>query len=231
MARRKRLGKTVSTKEVQGLLEDSHWVVVEDLTNRSLTMYHHPDGRVLVSMVDHGILVEAPNSQAYLDLLRQAKTEFVGYPHGKHILVGHLPQGRDFMALVPQLLAELPALLNLPPEDLDFTQSSLAKIDPKLKRKGRVKSTEPPLFPALVAYMGEIMRRPYQGAWRMRLAEDGRTWVPWIVIPSEHVCDIASQVLTTLTERSLALSNVPPMWIGFRHPPHPDFWNETEKEE
>jgi hypothetical protein len=99
----------------------------------------------------------------------------------KHMLKGVLPQGSNFPANVPCLIEELADKLKIPKEELDKSEASLAKIDAKVKRLGRRKSLEPPMFSALVAYVGEVMKAATDGEWEMLLAADGETWEPWVV--------------------------------------------------
>lgn len=49
----------------------------------------------------------------------------------------------------------------------------------KVKRRGRLKCLEQPIFNGLVAYIQEKARRQVDGRWEMRLdPQDGETWTP-----------------------------------------------------
>jgi hypothetical protein len=94
-----------------------------------------------------------------------------------------LPQGEGFAAAVPELLREAPARLGIDASALDFTVESLSLLDAAVRRLGRMKAVSPEVFPWLLAYVGEVIRRTATvgGRWEMRLEEDGRTWIPWII--------------------------------------------------
>lgn len=230
----KPIGHKISKKQVRSLLQDSLWIVDTELSSQSTIIYRNIDGRVLVHLLGgNGFLIDSEQSEIYINQLRTAQTKAniwqAENPRGRHILVGRLPQGREFATQVPALTAELPSLLKLSPNDLDLSEASLAKIDPKLKHIGRTKCLEAPLFPALVAYIGEIMRRKYGGEWYMRHHEvDTRVWEPWLIIRGGRVCNIAPNLYDALNERSLSVSDIiggPYIWW---HPPSIGFWKETD---
>ena len=142
-------------------------------------------------------------------MIEATKNHIKENPHGRHVLVDRLPQGPNFVAHVPSLIAELPTLLNLLPTDFDLSEASLAKIDSKLKKRGRAKCIQPPLFPALVAYVGEMLNRKYGSTWYIRQnTVDVRVWEPWLVIRQEHVCNLAANLFDRLNEDYLSLSKI-----------------------
>ncbi|MBL8161057.1 MAG: hypothetical protein JNJ61_03670 [Anaerolineae bacterium] len=149
-------------------------------------------------------------------------------PH--HILEDSLPDGRDFPARVDDLLAALPALLNLTPTDLDYSAESLRKIERKLKRLGFDKCLQPPIFPAVVAYLGEMMRRQIPNStWKTRLHEDGKTWEPWVVDPQGRVCNPWMDLYDDLAEGPMSLGNIPYSRAASRQLPPPGFWEQVER--
>jgi hypothetical protein len=94
-----------------------------------------------------------------------------------------LPQGEGFAAAVPELLRDAPARLGIDAAALDFSVESVAFADKAVRRLGRTKASSPEVFPSLLAYIGEVVRRRVADGrrWEMRLGDDGRTWEPWIV--------------------------------------------------
>lgn len=233
MPHNKRLSRKISEKAMATLLQDTAWVVDSELSSESATRYRHPDGRILVHILwGSRYLIEAENSQTYIDRMQASRTESEAWgaenPRGRHVLVGVLPQGPDFAEQVEALIAELPGLLNLTPADLDFSSESFAKIEPKLRRKGREKCLQPPIFPALVAYIGESLRRKFNGRWYMRLDKgDKRVWIPWIVASNGNLCNIATNLYIAFSEGSMSLKWIQPQ-IGYFYPPPAGFWDDTE---
>src|SRR5205823_1275135 len=99
------------------------------------------------------------------------------------LLQGRLPQGKDFITQVPQLIDELAVKLKIPREALDKSEGSLDLVDATVHRLGSRKCMEAGVFAPLVAYVGEVIKETTGGKWELRLAEDGETWEPWIVDP------------------------------------------------
>lgn len=127
------------------------------------------------------------------------------YP--QHVLEGCLPHGLEFPDKVPALIAELPSLLKLSPEVFNYSVESLPQIDRKLKRLGRLKCTTPPVFPALVAYTGELLLRKYKGGyWRMVIGSWPEIlWEPWLVRADGRVCNLALNLFDAFNEDALSL--------------------------
>jgi hypothetical protein len=84
-----------------------------------------------------------------------------------HMLEGNLPQGPHFAEAVPSLIDELAQHLKLPRESLDSSFDSLHLVDAALKKiRPKKKILEiPNLFPGLIAYAGEVMRKASGGEW------------------------------------------------------------------
>ncbi|MFN8530701.1 MAG: hypothetical protein U0670_19010 [Anaerolineae bacterium] len=127
-------------------------------------------------------------SQADVDfVLERRRQAWAQKP--QHILreAGRFPYGEEFPAQVPRLIDQLADLLNLSRDELDYTWASLEKVEKKIKHRGRQKSLAVPIFPALLAYVGEVMRHDVQGEWQMRRSrQDAEVWEPWIVDAREH---------------------------------------------
>jgi hypothetical protein len=198
--------RTVSKKAVVELLRDTLWVKEENFTQRMVTdnvttaIYTHPDGRVL-HLVRFGGGRLYPSTDEFLLLLQSHESLKPGV--AIHLLKGRFPYGQDFPAHVPQLVDELAALLKIPREELDNTEASLDKVDAKVKRIGRTKSLEIPVFPALVAYVGEVMRHETHGKWEIRQDyRDPEIWEPWIIDLEGRSCNPFLAVYDELAEQS-----------------------------
>jgi len=228
----RKVGKRISKRATQKLLEDDQWMADSTISLQSVIVYRHPDGRILSYFSEsHGVLVEAKESQAYADMMRgiikHYEKRIAEYPHGRHILGGRLPQGKDFPNQVSALLDELPELLNLSSTDCDFSNESLRQIAYRLKRRGREKRLEAPIFPAVVAYLGEMMRRQIEGGeWRMRLSDDGTVWEAWIVDDKGRICNPWLDLYDELNEGPIVLEGIPNHRVLSRKPAPPNFWNQ-----
>jgi hypothetical protein len=228
---KRRPGRHISKKAVQKLLNEGQWKSDPEFADRNPSaVYRHPDSRVLYDSGDSGILAEEDEGQAFIEHLRNVQREYKAWlaenPHGRSVLVGLLPQGENFVEQIPMLINELSKILRLSPEELDFSEASLEKVDAKLKRLGRKKCLQPPIFPALVAYTGEVFRQRYQGEWHMKHDNlDKRVWEPWVVIPSSNnACRIALGLYDAFMERSLSIRKAIPLYIGSWQLLPPEFW-------
>ncbi len=97
--------------------------------------------------------------------------------------------GEDFPEHVPQLIDDLAHLLKIRRDVLDGTMDSLNAVDAALKKYGKRKSLQAPVFSALVAYSGEVMRQKVQGKWEMRFeGAYAPVWEPWIVDLQNRYC-------------------------------------------
>lgn len=193
--------QAVSAKTIHELLRDPLWTKNEAFSTlfASGTIYTHPNGRVLDMFSNgRGRLFE---SQEDFNVEVQRYQELKITP-SRHVLKGRLPQGKDFIQHVSQLVNELAILLKIPRDDLDNSEASLDKVDMKVKRIGRAKSLEVPIFPALVAYIGEVMRQATNGKWEMRQAySDKEIWEPWIIDPEGRSCNPFLAVYDELAEQ------------------------------
>jgi hypothetical protein len=138
------------------------------------------DGRALI-YAERGRSMLYPSRD---ELAAALRADYERIRQGYSALLDVLPQGESFAAAVPELLLEAPARLTV--EDasaLDFSMQSLALVDAAVRRLGRTKALSAEVFPWLVAYVGEVIRREVAqaGRWEMRLEEDGLTWGPYIV--------------------------------------------------
>jgi hypothetical protein len=206
----KRQGLTAKT--VREFLADPQWTKDEEQEITTLynpdIVYRHSDGRVMmVFPAGRGCLYKTPQDFAQMvEASRQIKSEqSKGW---QHILKGRIPYGEAFIQHVPELIDQLAILLKIPGDQLDNSMESLLKVEVKVKRLGRKKCVEAPIFPALVAYIGEVMRNKIPGGqWKMeRSHQIAEIWEPWIVDPQGRYCNSWSALYDMLTEPSEAIS-------------------------
>jgi len=173
----------------------------------------------LLRLGDHGKSIFYESRQAYLEY-RQAWERI---PHGVHMLTGLLPQGPHFIEAIPSLIDELAKLLGLPREVLDASIESLHAVDEALKKVRPLKQIiyTPNFFAALIAYVGEVMRKQVDGYWRLREVPGG-IYEPYIHVGPElhpHL-DPFSEIYKALydpTREGLSLAEfVPDEIISFR---------------
>jgi hypothetical protein len=86
-------------------------------------------------------------------------------PH--HMLEELIPDGRAFVANIPQLVARLEKRLG----KLDYSRDSLRRLDGLVAgfhSTHTTAQTDPRLFQELTAYYGETLRRALNGEWKIR---------------------------------------------------------------
>ena len=94
------------------------------------------------------------------------------------------PQPERFNTDVPSLVAALPALLRIDASLLDFSERSLDALDSAIRRLGSERILVADVFPSLVAYVGEVIRRQVNGSWEVRTTREGTRHEPDIVDPT-----------------------------------------------
>ena len=99
----------------------------------------------------------------------------------KHPLNKVLPRPERFRTDVAAMVAELPTLLNIKPQLLDYSEESLDAVDKAIKRLGSERILTAEVFPSLIAYVGEVIRRHVRGAWELRSTQEGTRLEPEIV--------------------------------------------------
>lgn len=98
----------------------------------------------------------------------------------EHILTGRFPHGESFPREVPRLIDQLARDTDLDRSVLDSTEASLERVERTFRRKGGAKSfLDERKFPAVVAYIGEVIRHETGGRWEMELSRG--VWEPWVV--------------------------------------------------
>jgi hypothetical protein len=143
-----------------------------------------PDGRLLFRFEDgKGILYETRDQ--LVTMLRKLEQNAGSSP--KHPAEQLLPQGENFPSHVPELLQALPGILGLPSAALDRTEESLNVVEDAVRRRGYRRILTAERLPALVAYVGEVMRQAVHGKWQMYRDPNTKAWEPVIVDPNDKV--------------------------------------------
>lgn len=207
----------VRKKALNELLQDPQWTLDEGYMRRCAALsipdpiYVHPDGRVLNVFPEHYVTRGGlyPTREEFELLLGGMEANYFKGP--RHILQDRLPYGQDFVEHVPALVDELAVLFNIPRAELDNSMESLNKLQPKVRRRGYRNCLEAPIFPALVAYLGEVMRQQVNGQWLMRPPwQVPDIWEPYIVDPQGRECNSWSQLYDIFAENEYGL-DIPSM--------------------
>ncbi|MDZ4765473.1 MAG: hypothetical protein SGI73_13050 [Chloroflexota bacterium] len=99
----------------------------------------------------------------------------------KAFLISLLPQGADFIAHIPALIEQLPDVLPVPKDALDFSLDSLKHFDHAIRKVGITNCYSPIIIPPMIAYGGEVLRRATHSEWEMRQPRDfPNVWEPWL---------------------------------------------------
>lgn len=182
MVKQSRRGGPLSAAKVKSLLSAGGYKPDPELS-RAITCsaYILPGGEsLLVFETGKGVLY--PNRdellKTYLERVEKAKRESL---QPQPIL----PDPGSFVERVPNLLAALPALIGIPSEELDRSESSLDLIDRAIRKLGTNRVLEPDVFSALAAYVGEVVRELTHGSWSTVLGQAGEA-VPCIVDANGH---------------------------------------------
>jgi hypothetical protein len=127
------------------------------------------DGRVLE--VYYPITVANPSRKGKsatapgYGVLYESENVFKDSTRPRHALEDLIPDGRSFVANVPMLVARLEKRLGA---KLDYSRTSLRRLDSFLAGQIRSNNTDPRVFQELTAYYGEILRRTLEGEWKVR---------------------------------------------------------------
>jgi hypothetical protein len=171
----------LSRPAAQRLLEETPHVLDRELSIGLGIVFALADGRALI-FFERGRSKLFPSRDELAAAYRADMERIRG---GYSPLLDVLPQGQGFAAAVPELLRDAPALLAIDASALDFSVKSVALLDDAVRRLGRTKALTPEVFPSLLAYVGEVVRRVVDGRWEVR-SEDGRSWIPCVVDERQH---------------------------------------------
>jgi hypothetical protein len=211
-------GKDLTEGEIQELLSVETPAIDEELTQLTqLDAYQFGDGRIL-------FLFDGPPTTGVLwetraSVLQSLRARAVSQED--HLLAGRFPPGPGFPDQIPELLAKLADFLQLADGDLDFSLESLHTLDARLEERSKPEDRlGSKLFPALVAYLGEVVRQSLDGAWEMRHTRQPDIWEPWVHSPdgrefAPFVC--LYEQLTHHGDPSARLARAVPAWVQGEH--------------
>lgn len=120
-----------------------------------------------VAVPGYGVVYESENS-------------FKDTTRARHMLEDLIPDGRELIVNLPQLVARLEKRLGAGAGTLDYSRASLKRIDKYLAgyhSTHTTAQTDPRLFQELTAYYGEALRRALGGEWRVHEEKVGGTYV------------------------------------------------------
>lgn len=213
--------QVIYKKKVLALLQDPLWLRDGEQSKLFLgDVFFHPDGRALTVFASdgHGVLYAThADFEIMAGLLRRPR------PKPRHILQDLTPNDEAFPTHVPNLVDDLSVLLGIPREKLDNSLSSLELVERKVKHLGREKCIAPPVFQALVAYTGEVIRAAIMGRWEMQLnrgthgADD--FWEPWLVDAQGRSANSFDYLYEMLSDPKVPISirSTTAMTIGSRY--------------
>jgi hypothetical protein len=167
-------------KHIQRLIEKPGWNHLDKTQDSSgyyypavKAIYTHDDGRFLIWYYHHdGATMYLPGKR-------------VPIPGEKYNCLEDVSLiGEELIAAIPTLIQDLPRLLKIDPQILDKSVASLERIDRAIRHKGKRNCLKPDIFPALIAYFGEVIRQATNGHWEIRSTTDhGEPFdEPWIVV-------------------------------------------------
>lgn len=104
-------------------------------------------------------------------LLHESGTAYDEARRPRHILEELLPDGQGFVAQVPSLVGRLEKRLRLTKGALDYSRTSLRRLDAYVasyRRTHTTADTDAGLFQELTAYYGEVLKKELAGEWRTK---------------------------------------------------------------
>ena len=166
---------SVTKSEAKALLAEGHWTIDPEEQSTNCTGYVSDRGELLLFLKQGRSILYASR-----DELKQ-KLKETKQPYSIHILEGLLPQGPHFIEAVPGLVDELAKQLRIAREALDNSFDSLALVEEALNKiRPRKRILEiPNLFPAVIAYTGEVYRHLTNGHWKLNEVAGG-IWEPYV---------------------------------------------------
>jgi hypothetical protein len=180
--------KLRGAKKIQDILCEPGWSISHEFTSEAKAVldivkeiHTNSDGRVLEVFDPE---TQAGNLYASIEEWASRLDQYIhisNNPHPIHILHGKLIQGQAFIDEVPSLIQRLSGEFKINVSELNRSEASLELIDKGVRKKGRKKCLNAEIFPALVAYTGEVIRQAVQGRWEVRPTDDPEVWEPWII--------------------------------------------------
>jgi hypothetical protein len=203
--------------EAKTLLTAESWTPDPEHSGPLEDAYTNERGELLLHWKFKGGTLFASRKEYMADL-----AEFRKLPRSFHVLEGNLPQGPHFAEAVPALIDGLAQHLKIPREFLDNSFESLHLVDAALKKirpKKRILEI-PNLFPGLIAYTGEVMRKASGGEWwineidgpiyepYVRYGPGGRYMNPWLEL-YKSITEPGRVFLTSIVSAELGFAGFP----------------------
>lgn len=164
----------ISKARARELLASGEWHEDPELTSvLGFDSYQNDRGQALIILAGRTGANLCDNRDALLAYYQEA-----GEEPPTHLLEGRFPYDASFPEEVPRLVNVLAVVLGVERSALDMTERSLDLVEDTVRRIGYEKFLSEDLFPALVAYVGEVIRNATEGRWHMERAGD--VWEPWI---------------------------------------------------
>jgi hypothetical protein len=142
------------------------------MSARLMCDVYHMDDNSLLLVFDNGRGLLYESRDEMLEASRRAAAETASQ-QSFNLVERLLPERETFLDRLPVLLEALPGLVHLPMNTLDYTDESLKRLDKALRKIGPDRVLGNPLFEALVAYLGETIRRRTGAVWVMLPDQDG----------------------------------------------------------
>lgn len=177
--------RKLSRRQVHELLRREPTNVDPQLSDVGCVAHRFDDGRVLLVFEEDakGILYESVDElEALVARVQEAVDR--GPEHSAAKLI---PQGRQFTQVAVSLAAQAGRALGIPDKALDGTERSLDSVEEAVRRLGARKCRTKGRFPALVAFVGEVIGRATGGCWDAFQDEITGTWEPIIRDPSGRI--------------------------------------------
>lgn len=202
-------GWLITRAEAKALLAEGNWTRDPENCDRFWEAYVSDRGELL-RIRPRGRSTLYASRQELMEKLEEMRNR-PPEPAPSHMLEGNLPQGPHFVEAVPALIDDLARILNIPRESLDNSFNSLKLVDAALKKirpKKRILEI-PNLFPGLIAYTGEVMRKATGGEWWLSEVA-GPIYEPYIRYgPGSRYMDAWGEMYKSITEpRALSVATI-----------------------
>lgn len=170
----------VRPDEAEAMLSGPGWIRDERLSRALMAqIWRHDDGRALARFVDgawRSYRRHAELAEWYGEADRQAR-------RGSR-WEDVIPQGASFPDQVPDLIRALPKALELAWTPSGDDLPDLDAVEGAVRRLGQQRVLEPDVLPAVVAYVGELIRRQVGGEWTAQ--DSGQGFEPDLMVRGRH---------------------------------------------
>jgi hypothetical protein len=175
----------ITARDARQLLKEVGFTRDEKLSKTLIAaVFRLADGRTLV-MYEHGrgtLWQSHQDFEACLLAMREEARRV------ENLWEELLPQGQEFPAHVTELVSQLADRIRVRGDVLDLSEASLGHVDKAIRKLGRARTLTPEIFPGLVAYVGEVIRRGIGGRWEVIGSRQG--WEPIVVDSRGERCAV-----------------------------------------